>query len=222
MLQKLLKNGQGLLTWLLWWYKMKPTKVRNQQIYRAPYAVKSKQSGSNLSKEIRKKYGRRSVRVVIGDSVKVIRGEYNGIDGKVTKVSIMKNSVAIEGIKREKLKGEKIDVYIPASNILVTGLNTDDHWRKTTLEGKKPKLTPKEPKPEKPKEAKPEKPKEAKPETPKEAKPETPKEAKPETPKEAKPETPKEAKPETPKEAKPETPKEAKPAKKTTKKEEKK
>jgi len=144
LLQKHLKNGQGLLTWLLWWYKMKPTKVRNQQIYRAPYAVKSKQSGSNLSKEIRKKYGRRSVRVVIGDSVKVIRGEYNGIDGKVTKVSIMKNSVAIEGIKREKLKGEKIDVYIPASNILVTGLNTDDHWRKTTLEGKKPKLTPKE------------------------------------------------------------------------------
>ncbi|MEE9535303.1 MAG: 50S ribosomal protein L24, partial [Nitrosopumilaceae archaeon] len=163
---------------------MKPTKVRNQQIYRAPYAVKSKQSGSNLSKEIRKKYGRRSVRVVIGDSVKVIRGEYNGIDGKVTKVSIMKNSVAIEGIKREKLKGEKIDVYIPASNILVTGLNTDDHWRKTTLEGKKPKSTPKEAKPEKPKETKPEKPKEAKPEKPKETKPEKPKETKPEKPKE--------------------------------------
>ena len=198
MLQKLLKNGQGLLTWLLWWYKMKPTKVRNQQIYRAPYAVKSKQSGSNLSKEIRKKYGRRSVRVVIGDSVKVIRGEYNGIDGKVTKVSIMKNSVAIEGIKREKLKGEKIDVYIPASNILVTGLNTDDHWRKTTLEGKKPKLTPKEPKPEKPKESK------------------------LETPKESKLEKPKEAKLEKPKEAKLEKPKESKPAKKTTKKEEKK
>ena len=194
MLQKLLKNGQGLLTWLLWWYKMKPTKVRNQQIYRAPYAVKSKQSGSNLSKEIRKKYGRRSVRVVIGDSVKVIRGEYNGIDGKVTKVSIMKNSVAIEGIKREKLKGEKIDVYIPASNILVTGLNTDDHWRKTTLEGKKPK----------------------------ESKLETPKESKLEKPKESKLEKPKESKLEKPKEAKLEKPKESKPAKKTTKKEEKK
>jgi len=117
----------------------------------------------------------------------------------------MKNSVAIEGIKREKLKGEKIDVYIPASNILITGLNTDDHWRKTTLEGKKPKLTPKESKPEKPKEAKPEK----------------PKETKPEKPKESKPEKPKEAKPEKPKESKPEKPKEAKPAKKTTKEEKK-
>ena len=143
---------------------MKPTKIRNYQIYRAPYAVKSNQVGSPLSEELRKKYGKRSVRVVVDDSVRIIRGEYKGIDGKVTKVSIMKNSIAIEGIKREKLKGEKTDVYIPASNVVVTGLNTDDHWRKTKLEGNKPKSTPKEAKPEKPKEAKPEKPKEAKPE----------------------------------------------------------
>ena len=136
---------------------MKPTKIRNYQIYRAPYAVKSNQVGSPLSEELRKKYGKRSVRVVVDDSVRIIRGEYKGIDGKVTKVSIMKNSIAIEGIKREKLKGEKTDVYIPASNVVVTGLNTDDHWRKTKLEGNKPKSTPKEAKPEKPKEAKPEK-----------------------------------------------------------------
>ena len=131
---------------------MKPTKIRNYQIYRAPYAVKSNQVGSPLSEELRKKYGKRSVRVVVDDSVRIIRGEYKGIDGKVTKVSIMKNSIAIEGIKREKLKGEKTDVYIPASNVVVTGLNTDDHWRKTKLEGNKPKSTPKEAKPEKPKE----------------------------------------------------------------------
>jgi len=159
---------------------MKPTKIRNYQIYRAPYAVKSNQVGSPLSEELRKKYGKRSVRVVVDDSVRIIRGEYKGIDGKVTKVSIMKNSIAIEGIKREKLKGEKTDVYIPASNVVVTGLNTDDHWRKTKLEGNKPKSTPKEAKPEKPKESKPEKPKESKPEKPKESKPEKPKEAKPE------------------------------------------
>jgi len=151
---------------------MKPTKIRNQQIYRAPYAIRSNHVSSALSKELKKKYGRKSVRVLADDSVKVIRGEYKGIDGKVTKVSIMKNSVAIEGIKREKLKGEKIDVYIHSSNIIVTGLNTGDHWRKSKLEGNKPKSTPKEAKPEKPEESKPEKPKEAKPEKPKESKPE--------------------------------------------------
>jgi len=173
---------------------MKPTKIRNQQIYRAPYAVKSKQVSSPLSKDLQKKYGKRRMRVAVDDSVKVVRGEYKGIDGKITKVSILSNSVAIEGIKREKLKGEKIDVLIQSSNVLITNLNTEDHWRKSKLEGKKPKTTPKEAKPEKPKEAKPEKPKEAKPEKPKEAKPEKPKEAKPEKPKEAKLEKPKETK----------------------------
>ena len=43
-------------------------------------------------------------------------------------------------------------------------INTDDHWRKSKLEGKKPKSTPKETKPEKTKETKPEKTKETKPE----------------------------------------------------------
>jgi len=150
--------------------------MRNQQIFRAPYAVRSKQVSGSLSKELRKKYGKRSVRLTLDDSVKIIRGEYKGIDGKITKISIAKSSIAIEGIKKEKLKGEKIDVYIPSSNILVTSLNTDDHWRKSKLEGKKPKSTPKETKQEKPKETKQEKPKETKQEKPKETKQEKPKE----------------------------------------------
>ncbi len=151
---------------------MKPTKMRNRQIYQAPYAVRSKQVSGSLSKELRKKYGKRSIRLSLDDSVRIIRGEYKGIDGKITKISIAKGGIAIEGIKKEKLKGEKIDVYIPSSNILITSLNTDDHWRKSKLQGKNPKSTPKEAKPEKTKEAKPEKIKEDKPEKTKEAKPE--------------------------------------------------
>ncbi len=136
--------------------------MRNRQIYRATYALRSKQLSGPLSKELRKKYGKRSIRLALDDSVRIIRGEYKGIDGKITKISIAKGGIAIEGIKKEKLKGEKIDVYIPSSNILITSLNTDDHWRKSKLEGKKPKSTPKEPKQEKTKEPKQEKTKEPK------------------------------------------------------------
>lgn len=133
---------------------MKPTKIRNRQIYKATYAVRSKQISGSLSKELRKKYGKRSIRINVDDTVRIIRGEYKGIDGKVTKISTEKRGVAIEGIKKEKLKGEKIDVYIPSSNVLIIGLNTDDNWRKSKLEGHKPKATPKETKSEKPKETK--------------------------------------------------------------------
>ena len=141
---------------------MKPTKIRNQQIYQAAYSVKSKQIAGTLSKELRKKYGKRNIRIIADDTVRIIRGEYKGIDGKVKKVSTEKNGIAIEGITKEKLKGEKVDVFISPSNILITSLNTDDPWRKNKLEGKNPKDTQKEAKTEKLKEDKTEKLKEAK------------------------------------------------------------
>ena len=43
---------------------------------------------------LRKKYGKRSVRILEGDAVKVIRGEFSGVDGKVTKVSLIKNGIS--------------------------------------------------------------------------------------------------------------------------------
>ena len=115
---------------------MKPTKMRNKQIYYATMKTASAQLSGMLSKNLRKKYGKRSVRIVEGDSVKVVRGEFNGVDGKVTKVSTSNNGLTIEGVKKEKLKGEKYDVYVHTSNIEVTALNTDDKWRINKLEGK--------------------------------------------------------------------------------------
>ena len=112
-------------------------------IYQATYQTKSKQLGSALSKDLHKKYGKRSVRVMEGDNVTIVRGEFKGVDGKVSKISIQKSSVAIEGIKKEKTKGDKFDVYIHTSNLLVTSLNSEDRWRIAKLEGKDPKKQPK-------------------------------------------------------------------------------
>jgi len=117
---------------------MKPTKIRNKKIYRAMNQTVSRQICATLSKDLRKKYPRRSARIMINDTVKVIRGEYKGLTGKVAKISTESNSIAIEGNKKEKLKGEKFDVYIHSTNMIITSLNTDDKWRLKILE-KKPK-----------------------------------------------------------------------------------
>ena len=108
--------------------------MRNQMIYQATFQMRSKQLGSALSKDLSKKYTKRSVRVVEGDSVTILRGEFKGVDGKVAKVSVEKNSVAIEGVKKEKTKGDKFDVYIHTSNLVVTSLNTEDKKRMAKLE----------------------------------------------------------------------------------------
>ena len=112
---------------------VKPTKMRNRMIFQATMQTRSKQLGSNLSKDLQKKYGKKSARV----------------DGKVSNVSTEKSSVAIEGVKKEKTKGDKFDVYIHTSNLVITGLNTDDKWRMAKLEGKVPSKQPKEAKVEK-------------------------------------------------------------------------
>ena len=125
---------------------MKPTIIRNRQFYQASNHVRSKQLGATLSKDLREKYGKRSARVVEGDTIRVMRGEFKGIDGKVTQISTEKNGVAVEGIKREKLKGGNVDIYIHTSNVMITGLNLDDKWRQNRLEGEAVKVTTEAPK----------------------------------------------------------------------------
>jgi len=114
-----------------------PRKTRNQQIYYAAMQTASKQLSCGLSKELRKKYGKRSVRIKEGDTAKIIRGEFAGVDGKVTKISVADRGVNIEGVKKEKLKGDKFDVYVHTTNIVLSGLDSGDKWRINKLEGKK-------------------------------------------------------------------------------------
>lgn len=154
---------------------MKPTTIRNRMIYQATAVVKSRQLSSHLSKELQKKYSKRSIRIIEGDTVRVLRGEFRGVTGKITSVSTPKNGVSIEGVKKEKLKGGNLDVFIHPSNLIITELNTEDKWRQNKLEGKKTKPV----KEAKPKEA-------AKPAPKKEAKAPT-KESKPKETKESKP-----------------------------------
>ena len=116
---------------------MNPRKMRNHQIYYATMKTASKQLSCSLSKDLRKKYGKRSARIVEGDTASIVRGEFAGVDGKVIKISVADRGVNIEGVKKEKLKGEKFDVYVHTTNIVISGLNSDDKWRINKLEGKK-------------------------------------------------------------------------------------
>ena len=116
---------------------MNPRKMRNHQIYYATMKTASKQLSCALSKDLRKKYGKRSVRIAEGDTARIVRGEFAGIDGKVKKISVLDRGVNIEGVKKEKIKREKFDVYVHTTNIVLTSLDLDDKWRINRLEGKK-------------------------------------------------------------------------------------
>ena len=99
-----------------------------------PKHVRERRIRSPLSRSLRDKYGRRNLRVVSGDTIKVIRGEYSGIEGKVDKVNMKRGSLAIEGIQREKVRGGNVKVEINSSNVVITDLDLDDKYRQTLLQ----------------------------------------------------------------------------------------
>ena len=91
--------------------------------------------GAHLSQELKEAHGRRTVRPRVGDTVRIVRGEFKGIEGKVTKVDSAKGVVNVEGVTREKLKGGTSPVPIHSSNVVLTSLVLADKERKKKLEG---------------------------------------------------------------------------------------
>lgn len=85
--------------------------------------------GANLSENLRQQRSKRSMRVIKGDTVRILRGEYVGIEGKVEKVNTEKSTLSIEGVQREKIRGGNVKVQVHASNVQIISLNTDDDYR---------------------------------------------------------------------------------------------
>ena len=85
--------------------------------------------GANLSENLRVQHSKRSMRVIKGDTVRILRGEYVGIEGKVEKVNTEKSTLSIEGVQREKIRGGNVKVQVHASNVQIISLNTDDDYR---------------------------------------------------------------------------------------------
>jgi len=97
--------------------------------------------GANLSENLRKQHNKRSMRVIKGDTVRILRGEYVGIEGKVEKVNTGRSTLSIEGVQREKIRGGKVKVQIHASNVQIISVNTDDDYRMKGTQKAKDKNT---------------------------------------------------------------------------------
>ncbi|MDD3398079.1 MAG: 50S ribosomal protein L24 [Candidatus Methanomethylophilaceae archaeon] len=117
------------------------SKARKQRKahFNAPVHIRRKMLASPLSKDLRDKYGKRSVRVVRGDTVLVVRGseDVRGTEGKVLEVFTKDGKLSIEGVTQEQADGTAVARPIHASNVVVTKLELSDEWRKEKLLKKK-------------------------------------------------------------------------------------
>jgi large subunit ribosomal protein L24 len=122
---------------------IKPRKQR-YMLYNAPLHKKRKWISSHLAENLLLKYDRRSLPVVKGDTVKVMRGNYRGHEDKISKVNVRDQTVEIEGVTLTNAKGKKIAKPIHASTLLITKLNITDKWRRQKLESGLSETTKKE------------------------------------------------------------------------------
>ena len=107
----------------------------NPKLINVPKHKRDKMISARLDDGLRGLYKRRSARVIKGDSVRVVRGEYKGVEGKVEKVSTANATIHVEGISREKIRGGQVKVPIHSSNVMITALNMDDKQRSNKLQG---------------------------------------------------------------------------------------
>src|ERR671917_2479619 len=107
----------------------------NPKLIHIPKHQRDKMVGAVLEDSLRRQYGRKNIRVIRGDSIRVMRGEYKGVEGKVEKVNTQQLTLHIEGIQREKIRGGQVKVPIHSSNVMVISLYLDDDYRSRKLQG---------------------------------------------------------------------------------------
>ncbi len=115
-----------------WKSSVQPRRQR-KYVYNAPVHVRRKVLlSANLSPELRKKIGTRSVEVRTGDEVVVKRGAHKGKSGKVVGIVLkkgFKGFVHVEGIEGKKQNGQTYLIPLRPSNLQIVRLNLDDPKR---------------------------------------------------------------------------------------------
>jgi len=111
------------------WKSSKSLKKQRKYLRNSPLHIKGKFLDSPLSEELIKKYNIKKIRIRKGDKVKVLRGDFKGKVGKVTKVDIKKNRIYIEGIEQKKADGSISYFPIHPSKVMILELNLEDKRR---------------------------------------------------------------------------------------------
>ena len=114
----------------------KPSKQR-KRIYNAPDQIRYKLFAAPLSPKLSSQHHINSIPVRTGDTVRVMRGDRRGFEGKISRLDKKRYGVYVEGLNREKVDGSSSPISIHPSKVMITNLKLDDKWRKKILERKK-------------------------------------------------------------------------------------
>jgi large subunit ribosomal protein L24 len=113
----------------------KKARKQRKAFYNAPTHIRRKNLSSHLNEDLAKEYKLRSLQVIKGDTVKVMRGDEDvlGIEGKVASVDTKTGRVTVEGVTIAKADGTQTARPVHASKVMITKLELSDPKRKERL-----------------------------------------------------------------------------------------
>lgn len=114
---------------------MKTIQPRKQHkmLFKAPLNIRYRHFSAPLSDSLKASHHFDSVPVRKGDTVRIMRGDRKGAEGKVTGVDRQKYRLFVEGLTQEKVDGSNVPAPIHPSKVMITSLNLDDKWRRESL-----------------------------------------------------------------------------------------
>ena len=110
-----------------------PRKQRKAR-FKAPLHLRHKFMSAPLSRELREKYNRRSFPVRKGDTVRILRGDDRGAEGKVRSVDLKRGRITVEGVVIARADLSEVPRPIHPSNVMITKLDLKDERRAAALE----------------------------------------------------------------------------------------
>jgi len=111
------------------WISSIQTRKQRKYRYNAPLHTRIKFSGAKLHKTLREKYSIKTLRIVKGDKVKVMRGSYKGKEAIIEKVDRKNNKLILEKIMVSRRDGSDVPLEFEPSNVMIISLNLEDKRR---------------------------------------------------------------------------------------------
>jgi large subunit ribosomal protein L24 len=116
---------------------VKDPRKQRKLLYNAPAHLRHKLMAAPLSPELTASKGAKTLPVRKGDTVRIMRGDHKGFEGKISRVDLKNYRIYVEGLTREKVDGTTIFVPVHPSKVMIKNLSLDDKWRKAIVEIKK-------------------------------------------------------------------------------------
>ena len=119
----------------------KPGKQR-KALYKVKHHQASKLFTAPLDTSLQEVYGVKRLPVRVDDSVRIVAGEFEGIEGKVLSCNKKTRRLTIEEATLQKRSGENYYVPVSISKIIITKLETKrakrkvDPWRERIMDRK--------------------------------------------------------------------------------------